>query len=247
MTNGLEALARMKYPGRFIIIGRSTSENDVIIYGITGRSPSSQARKLEFDEEQTKILVKPTDEETLKQGDPDLLVYPAIIFGLGGIAISNGKQTRDAAYHCNGTGIYSLLSIFSHNLECWEYEPDSPNFTPRISGIVGFDERYQEVRGALSAIKRAENGSTIKQYFEVPVIPGKGKLISTYTGENINPLPSFQGEPLDVTISAEDPKEVARQVYDSLNPQFRVAVVTVFDARDGHRRSSIINRIGEGK
>ena len=77
----------MVYPGRIIIIGKSPAGEDVVMYAITGRSPSSQARMLLIDEVEKKIFVKPTDEETLKTGNPDLLVYPAIICG-SGIAVS---------------------------------------------------------------------------------------------------------------------------------------------------------------
>ena len=66
-----------------------------VLYAITGRSPSSQARRLVIDEQEQKIFVRPTDEETLKTGNPDLLVYAAIMCGKGRIAVSNGKQTGD--------------------------------------------------------------------------------------------------------------------------------------------------------
>ena len=94
MKKNLENVEEMAYPGRIIIIGKSAEGEDVVMYAITGRSPSSQARMLLIDEVEKKIFVKPTDEETLKTGNLDLLVYPAVICG-NDIAVSNGKQTDD--------------------------------------------------------------------------------------------------------------------------------------------------------
>ena len=93
MLEGLKNLTLMEYPGRVIIIGQDrNARNDVVIYAITGRSPSSQARKLV--KESHAIWARPTDEETIKKGNLDLLVYPAIMIS-GGIAVGNGRQTPD--------------------------------------------------------------------------------------------------------------------------------------------------------
>lgn len=225
--SGLEALANMEYPGRFIIIGRDQSgDHNVVVYGITGRSPSSQARKLEFDRKEEAVLVKPTDEETLKKGNPDLLIYPALIYEDDNVFVSNGKQTSSMA-ECHGAQILSLAALYFGLCKSWTYEPDAPNHTPRISGCCTKDS------AALNIIKRAEDGSGIYHLFEIPLIAGKGKLIATYTGENVNPLPSFRGEPLDVEIAGESPEKVARDVYDALTPKdlakdYRVAVVASF-------------------
>ena len=75
----MEIVKSMVYPGRIIIIGTAPAGQRVVLYSITGRSPSSQARRLEIDKQAGSIFVKPTDEETLKTGNPDLLVYPAVI------------------------------------------------------------------------------------------------------------------------------------------------------------------------
>ncbi len=93
----MDIVKSMVYPGRIIIIGTAPAGQRVVLYSITGRSPSSQARRLEIDKQAGSIFVKPTDEETLKTGNPDLLVYPAVICKAGAIAVSNGKQTGDVA------------------------------------------------------------------------------------------------------------------------------------------------------
>lgn len=227
MDTELEQIRRMTYPGRVIIIGTSLTGQRVVLYAITGRSPSSQARRLEIDTARGKIFVKPTDEATLKTGNPDLLVYPAIICGTG-IAVSNGTQT-EAVFNRLAADA-AAVDVLCSCLPAWEYEPDAPNFTPRISGCITRN-------AALSIIKRASDGSALRYYFEVPLIPGTGKMIATYTGENENPLPSFTGEPQDVGIPWSNPAEAAQALYEALGPvpggpDFRVAAAAVFAGAD---------------
>ncbi len=184
MTQGFESLSAKEYPGRIIIIGRDiTGENDVVIYAITGRSASSQARKMELKDDA--ILVKPADDEALKKGNIELLVYPALLFS-NGIAVSNGKQTADIKA-CLGQS-QNPAEVLELALDKWDYEPDEPIFTPRISGCV-----LPQKKAALSIINRAPDGSSIRNIFEIPLNSGKGKMISTYEGEDKNPPPAFTG------------------------------------------------------
>jgi len=237
MNKNLENVEEMVYPGRIIIIGKSPAGEDVVMYAITGRSPSSQARMLLIDEVEKKIFVKPTDEEILKTGNPDLLVYPAVICGRG-IAVSNGKQTEDV-FNCLDAD-KDPLQVQIESLLNWEYEPDDPNFTPRISGCITSG-------AALSVLKRAEDGSVIRNYFKIPMISGKGKLISTYTGVNQNPLPSFAGEPQDVEIPWTSAEEAVTAFYDSLGPDdgepdFRVTAAVVYSDPSGKLTMKVKNR-----
>lgn len=235
MAHQLAQVKNMVYPGRVIIIGKSTRGDDVVMYAITGRSPSSQARRLEIDGAGGKIFVRPTDEETLKTGNPDLLVYPAILWG-DGIAVSNGKQTDDV-FRQIPPAVHPV-EVLCRSLTAWDYEPDAPNFTPRISGCI--------TRGAaLSVIKRAEDGSSMRHYFEIPLIPGTGKMIATYTGANENPLPSFAGEPRDVAIAWDTAEEAVQALYEALGPEpgcpdFRVAAASVFAGP--HMSAQVKNR-----
>jgi IMP cyclohydrolase len=240
MSKDFYNLREKEYPGRLIIIGRDLSDkNAIIVYAITGRSPSSQARKIDLTTEGA--WVKPTDEKILREGNRDLLIYPAILFGQS-LAVSNGKQTKDIKCH-----LYSGLDptdILSSALRHWEYEPDTPSFTPRISGCV-----LSDGRAALSIIKRAEDGSPSKQYFNVLIRPGEGKMISTYSGENKDPLPSFRGEPEDAKLTHDSAEKTAKAVYSALAPQkrdkdFRVAVVCVFSGEQSKSdfNISVINR-----
>ena len=230
----------MQYPGRVIIIGKSPDKSVLtVVYCITGRSPSSQARRIEFVE--TRAVVIPTDEEILNTGDPELLIYPAIMISRG-ISVSNGRQTPSIrAIMDPGLGPVETLA---QGLQDWIYEPDKPNFTPRISGYIASQEK-----AALSIIKRGPEGKCLKNYFEFPLVPGKGKMISTYTGINQNPLSAFEGEPLDVAVRGLTARDTVHAVYEALAPadpalDFRVAVVCVFirDLERGVFEKAIINR-----
>jgi len=237
MAKNFGALTRMEYPGRVIVIGTDPGGADVVLYAITGRSPSSQARKLLISDDRKHITVTPTDEKTLKSGNPDLLIYHSIIIDRG-IAVSNGKQTADIAPQFKAGA--APVALLSRALSGWSFEPDEPNFTPRISGCV-FNE------AAFSIIKRDENSSILRSYYELPRVPGKGKLIATYTGANVDPLPSFTGEPLDVDILSNTAENAASALYDALAPasgktDYRVAAVAVHRSRDGIISISIKNR-----
>ena len=228
-------LANMNYPGRVIILGKSLAGEEIVMYAITGRSPSSQARILE--KEGDKVFVKPTDEEVLKTGNPDLLIYPALVLKDKGIIVSNGKHTEDIFPNIEKQ--LRAVELLDSSLNEWKYEPDEPAYTPRISGCVSNG-------AALSIIKRAEDGTAIRYYFDVSLIPGKGKLITTYTGENKNPLPSFYGEPLDVNLPYKNAEEAVEELYKSLGPgkdgDFRVAAAAVYREKKGSFAVAIKNR-----
>jgi len=227
----------MAYPGRFIIIGASPAGDDVVMYAIMGRSPSSLARRLE--KEKRNILVKPADEKTLQSGNPDLLIYPSLMVGKWKwIAVSNGKQTADIPLQFK-KGV-SSIAVLGNALGAYDFEPDAPNYTPRISGCV-------TDRGALSMIKRAPDGSTMRIYYDVPKVAGKGKLLATYTGVNTDPLPSFSGEPLDVEIPYGTAREAATGLYKTLGPtkgkdDFRVGVAVVYRDASGKIKFAMKNR-----
>jgi IMP cyclohydrolase len=224
MSTDFSALIAKEYPGRLIIIGRALSGNDgVIVYAITGRSPSSRSRKIEVSRDGA--WVKPTDKEILKKGNEELLIYPAILFGQG-LAVSNGKQTTDIKDHLSRRA--KPTDVLFSALQDWTYEPDAPTFTPRISGCV-----FPDGKAALSIIKRAEDGSPSKHYFKVPMRPGEGKMVSTYSGENRDPLPSFCGDPEDVLLNDETAAKTSEAVYSALAPKergrdLRVSVACIF-------------------
>ena len=241
MKESLVNFRQKEYPGRLIILGKDPSgQNIVAVYAITGRSPASQARKLVLKGDT--IWTEATEEKLLSSGKIELLLYPALFLSQG-IAISNGQQTEDIKQSLDLDK--TPLQILSTALAGWSYENDPPIYTPRISGCLVSTER-----AALSIIKRNENGNAVKNIFEFPLIPGKGRLISTYQGDNKEPLLSFSGEPEPIEVKAENTRDLARSVYQALEPKpgqrdFRVAVASVFfsNLRANKYDVFIINRM----
>jgi IMP cyclohydrolase len=239
MDSARTELAVLEYPGRLIVIGAAPGGQAAIVYAITGRSPSSQARRLVHRD--GGVWVEPADEATLKTGNVDLLVYPALLFSKAGIAVSNGKQTTDVRDRLR-TGLDPVAAL-SAALAAWDFEPDAPIFTPRISGCL------TAKAAGLSVARRGPSGETLRSYFEVALRAGEGRLVSTYEGPNADPLPVFRGEPRFIGMAGTTPAETATAAYRDLGPaaggkDFRVAVACVFpdpaapDKADVH----IINR-----
>jgi IMP cyclohydrolase len=238
--NDLESLSRMTYPGRVIILGKEPSAGGLVaVYAITGRSPSSQARRIIVRE--NRFLVRPTDEDALKCGDESLLIYPAILLSRV-IVVGNGRQTASIR-HVEDPD-FGAVGILAQGMRSWSFEPDAPNFTPRISGCVTSEER-----AAFCIVKRGNDGRPLKTYFEFPLSPGRGKMIATYTGENVDPLPSFLGDPLDVRLKESTARRIAESVFDALAPEgdgpdFRVSVacVIMWDRSREAYEKAVINR-----
>ncbi len=225
------------YPGRFIVLGRTGGGESVILYAITGRSASSQARQLV--QRDAGIWVEPTDREVLRRGRVDLLVYPALLFASAGVAVSNGQQTTDIRDVL--AAVANPVAALATALGRWDYEPDAPNFTPRISGCI------TATGAALAIVKRAPDGTAQRNYFQVPGSPGQGRLISTYGGENRDPLPAFNGEPLAIELPPAGARDTAEAAYAALapragSPDFRVAVACFRDLGAAGREVHIINR-----
>jgi IMP cyclohydrolase len=240
MNESTENLSDLEYPGRLVALGTDPSgDKAVAVYAITGRSPSSQARRLVFRE--NGIWVEPTDENVLKKGNVDLLVYPAVLIEDAGLAVSNGKQTAAIRDRLREEG--SPVPILAEALESWEYEPDAPIFTPRISGCV------HDGRAALALVRRGPDGESLKSYFEIVTRAGRGRAISTYLGPNRDPLPCFAGEPFGLVWTGQTAGGIAEEVFGALGPRtpdrdFRVAVAClVFPfARPVDFEYTIINR-----
>jgi IMP cyclohydrolase len=235
-----QALKALEYPGRLLAAGADPSGAGQVVYVITGRSASSQARKLVRSGD--KVMVRPTDEETLKKGNPDLLIYSAVMAGECGVAVSNGKQTEDIFEAMRSEPCPA--AALARALAGWDYEPDSPIFTPRISACVS------RGRLALCVVRRGPGGESLRDYFERPFARGRAYVVSTYRGENSDPLSVFDLAPVEVETEESDPNGAAEQVYDSLAPRtpgrdFRVAVACVsFDPDNPAAAAvSIINRI----
>ena len=245
-----ECLGEGEYWGRIILVGR-ISEEIFVAYAVTGRSPSSKARILEKDE-RGYIITKPTDEKLLEQGDIDLLIYPAIIpfEDKNRIAVSNGYQTyhiaEEISEHIPKGTFMPEVDILKNAFKQHEitYEPDKPNFTPRISGCVGPD-----AAGLHIVRKSVDREDKVERFFDTLLIEsGKGYFLATYTGENKDPLPSWWGPPREVRITTRYIDTIAEELWDALapasgKPDFRVGVaVAMFNPISRRFDYEIINR-----
>jgi len=224
VENAQKYFCGLEYPGRFIIGGQIKDSEDIFLaYGITGRSVASQARRM--IKRENGIWVEPTDPELIVRGNPDLLIYPSMLFSPHGLAVSNGKQTLDILKAVETTR--EPVLALAHALKDWKYEPDEPIYTPRIS--LAFTGGFNL---GLSLIKRGDFGQVIREYFELPLVPGKGWLVMTYMGINTDPVPPFFGEPAYLEVAERRADELARSLYDSFQPaegkkDLRVAVAAV--------------------
>ena len=226
-----ELLSRNAYPGRGILLGRSADNiKAVIAYFIMGRSVNSRNRV--FAETPDGIRTKAFDES--KMTDPSLIIYHPVRTVGDTTIVANGDQSdtiRDG-----------LLSgeVFAQSLRKRTFEPDAPNYTPRISGILHGDGSY-----ALSILKSADGDPTScrRQFFgyENP-LAGQGHFIHTYECDG-DPLPSFWGEPRKVAITAPDAETLAKELWENLNEDNKVSLfVRYIDLATKEAETVIINK-----
>ena len=231
-TLELAALLRGNpYPGRGIVLGRSPDGNKAVIaYFIMGRSENSRNRV--FVETPDGIRTQAHDPS--KMTDPSLIIYaPVRVFGSATV-VTNGDQTDTIR-----EGLAAGRS-FAEALRKRTFEPDKPNYTPRISGLVDKDGGY-----TLSILKSADgNPASCRRYFFEYGDPlaGQGHYIHTYMGDG-DPLPSFEGEPEQVAIPCDTPEALADLVWDSLNADNKVSLfVRYIDLATGTWESVIKNK-----
>ena len=228
-----EELSSNSYPGRGIIIGKSKDgKQAVTAYFIMGRSENSRNRV--FVEEAQGIRTQAFDPAKLE--DPSLIIYaPVRVLGNKTI-VTNGDQT-DTIYE----GMDKQLTV-EQSLRSREFEPDAPNYTPRISGIMHVENHTYNY--AMSILK-SNNGNpdACNRYtfaYENPV-PGEGHFIHTYMQDG-DPLPSFEGEPKLVAI----PDEIdtfTEMLWNSLNPENKVSLfVRYIDIETGTYETKIVNK-----
>ena len=228
MVDIKKELCENSYPGRGIIIGKSCDEKAVIAYFIMGRSENSRNRIFETDGDG--IKTKAFDES--KMVDPSLIIYAPVRVIDNKTIVTNGDQT-DTIYDYIKEG-----KTFADALRTREFEPDEPNFTPRISGMVeGFDYK-------LSILKSAEgDGSSCRRYFYEYTNPkaGEGHFIHTYKCDG-NPIPSFEGEPTKIALEG-DIDEFTNALWTSLNEDNKVSLfVRYIDVKSGECETRIINK-----
>lgn len=233
MINICDELKNNSYPGRGIILGKSIDgKNAVIAYFIMGRSENSRNRI--FDLYGVDMKTKAFDESKIV--DPSLIIYSPVKVLENRTIVTNGDQT-DTIYDFIQAG-----STFENALETREFEPDEPNFTPRISGIVEVENGKMKYK--LSILKSAHGNSSSCErfYFNYSTpINGQGHFIHTYKCDG-NPIPSFVGEPKRLSIEG-DIEQFTEKIWSSLNDDNKVSLFVRFISLEtGEVQSNIVNK-----
>ena len=225
-------LSENSYPGRGIVIGKSADgKNAMIAYFIMGRSENSRNRV--FKEIDGNVFTEPFDYSKVE--DPSLIIYAAIRNHENKMIVTNGDQT-DTIYESLKDG-----GCFKKALKTREFEPDAPNFTPRISGMLTFKEN--EFKYQMSILKSAdEKGSACNRYFyEYAPLNGLGHFIHTYVCDG-NPIPTFQGEPERVKIP-NNIDDFTNEIWTNLNADNKISLyVRYVDLETGIYENRMINK-----
>ncbi len=225
-------LANNTYPGRGIIIGKSADGTKAVTaYFIMGRSNNSRNRV--FVEEGENVVIHPFDASKVE--DPSLIIYYPIRVLDNQLIVTNGDQTDTIANFLKDG------ATFEQALETRCFEPDAPNYTPRISGMLTFDEG--DFTYKLNILKSAdENGSACNRYtFSYAPLAGVGHFLHTYDCDG-NPIPTFTGEPERVAIEGGI-DEFSDMLWKNLNEQNKISLYVRFvDLRDGSVESRLFNK-----
>ena len=235
MLSLTQELKENVYPGRGIVIGRSADgKKAVAAYFIMGRSSNSRNRI--FVTEGERIRTQAFDPSKLE--DPSLIIYaPVRVLGNKTI-VTNGDQT-DTIYDGMKGGL-----TFEQSLRSREFEPDGPNYTPRISGVMEMESgKYGYSMSILKSNNGNPDGCNRYTYSYENPAAGEGHFIHTYMHDG-NPLPSFEGEPKLVEVKG-DIEELTRQIWESLNEENKVSLFVRFiDMETGVYETRIVNKNG---
>ena len=230
-------LANNTYPGRGIVVGLSADKKTALFaYFIMGRSVNSRNRV--FEEFEGGMRTKAFDES--KVVDPSLIIYNPYL-KIGDIdIITNGDQT-DTIYDFIKKDP-SDTAAFAKALATREFEPDAPNFTPRISGILYYDVKNKSFKYSLSILKSGSTPEICNRFFfDYTPEAGVGHFIHTYLHDG-NPIPSFEGEPEEVALP-NTAKELADLVWNNLNEDNKVSlIVRGVSLETGAAENIIINK-----
>ena len=233
MIDLAKALKENSYPGRGIVIGRSEDGRHAVVgYFIMGRSENSRNRV--FLEEPDGIRTEAFDPS--KMVDPSLIIYHPVRKVGDRLIVTNGDQTDTIADYLKAG------KTFEEALRTRTFEPDGPNWTPRISGVMELAEGACSYK--LSILKSADgNGESCRRYFfEYPQpVAGEGHFLHTYKCDG-SPIPSFEGEPERVALP-EEAEELAAKMWESLNEDNKVSLfVRTIDLASGETEDVIINK-----
>ena len=227
-----ELIKDNSYVGRGIVIGKTADgKKAATAYFIMGRSENSRNRI--FTEKNGEVFTEPFDASKVQ--DPSLIIYAAIRSYENKLIVTNGNQT-DTIYDSLANG-----GCFCKALKTREFEPDAPNFTPRISGMLTFangDFTYK-----MSILKSIDaDGSDCARYtFDYPSVAGLGHFIHTYVCDG-NPIPTFQGEPERVAID-NDIDAFTDKLWNALDANNKISLyVRYVDLATGEAENRLVNK-----
>lgn len=224
-----ELIEGNSYVGRGIIIGKTPdAKRAVSAYFIMGRSENSRNRV--FTVKNGEVFTEPFDASKVK--DPSLIIYAAIRKFRNSLIVTNGDQT-DTVYD----GLKSGLS-FSTALSSREFEPDAPNLTPRISGILNFKDN--DFSYEMSILKSSDAiGSSCNRYtFSYSALKGLGHFIHTYVCDG-TPIPTFQGEPERVA-TLDDINEFADKLWNALDENNKVSLYVRYTSLENDEYEEVL-------
>lgn len=220
------------YVGRGIAVGKTADGKKAVIgYFIMGRSENSKNRV--FKEEGDDVVIYPFDESKVE--DPSLIIYSPVKKLDDKVIVTNGDQT-DTIYDFVKEG-----KSFKEALATREFEPDGPNWTPRISAMLTFaDGDFSYEMSILKSVD--EEGSACARYtYSYPAVSGLGHFIHTYEHDG-QPLPTFQGEPRRIII-LDDIEEFTSDIWDNLNEEKKISLyVRYIDLETGKAENKLINK-----
>ncbi len=226
-------LENNSYPGRGIVIGTTADKKyAAVAYFIMGRSENSRNRVF-CEKEEGEVIIYPFDASKVE--DPSLIIYSPIRKIDNKLIVTNGDQT-DTVYDFVKEG-----KSFEEALETRCFEPDAPNFTPRISGMLTFEKGSFTYK--MSILKSADEvGSQCNRYtYCYNPIAGVGQFIHTYNCDG-NPIPTFTGEPERVEIPGSA-KEFSELIWNSLNENNKISLyVRYINLENGETESVMINK-----
>ena len=229
-----ELLAGNSYAGRGIVIGKTPDgKKAAVAYFIMGRSANSRNRIFALDGDT--LYTRPFDEKLVE--DPSLIIYAAVRRAGNRLIVTNGDQT-DTVFEGLADG-----KDFEEALTSRSFEPDAPNFTPRISGMLTFSDG--DFSYEMSILKSADAiGSACSRYhFCYPALAGVGHFLHTYVGDG-NPLPTFQGEPERMAIP-QDIDTMTQEIWNNLDSENRISLyVCTVDLQSGSTEHRLINKNG---
>ncbi|SCH58888.1 IMP cyclohydrolase [uncultured Ruminococcus sp.] len=227
-------LSSNTYPGRGIILGLTPDGNHAAIaYFIMGRSENSRNRVFVYEGRGLRTQAF----DPAKLSDPSLIIYSPVRVLDNHTIVTNGDQT-DTVYDFMADG-----KTFADALRTRTFEPDAPNFTPRISGLVTVSDGGFSYQLSILKSNNSNPDSAQRFFYEyAQPVAGEGHFIHTYACDG-NPIPSYEGEPTGVVIADNDLDAFTNLIWDSLNEENKVSLFTRFiDLTTGAVESRIINK-----